>query len=39
MVDEGSVDIKEEQDVATSVDNICYEKIPSKLDKIKLFKP
>jgi len=25
------IDSKEEQDTATSVDNICYERVPSKL--------
>ena len=27
-------DSKEEQDTATSVDNICYERVPSKLSNI-----
>ena len=31
MVDKGSTDSIVEQDMGTSVDNICYETLPSKL--------
>ena len=32
LTDLADTDSKEEQDAATAVDNICYEKVPSKLN-------
>ena len=32
LTDLADSDSKEEQDAATAVDNICYEKVPSKLN-------
>ena len=32
LTDLPDTDIKEEQDAATAVDNICYERVPSKLN-------
>jgi len=34
LTDMTESDSKEEQDTATSVDNICYERVPSKLNII-----
>jgi len=35
LTDMTESDSKEEQDTATSVDNICYERVPSKLNILR----